>query len=355
MAYLLIFLSALLTGAIGFALPLVSQTEQPAPAVTGQNPAMAGDSVSLFRNWNGIAVLALDAGDEIRLAPRSSEANPAGHTADHRNCPACRQASISSVRTPIPKDATFAKAAELWLQSRNFAVPTHRYIAERTLRDENEFIKSLNYFFAALPLQEITPGHLRVYQEQRATGQLSPDSKRWAARGKGAGPNKINQELGLLIRIMKRAECWSEELENTYEPFQPLPRDIPRALTPEQQDRFLSVASSRSEWQVVYWYALLNLRIGFSNQEMRGIRLGDYSLQQAVISVQGKHAKNPGRIRSVPLAPDAAWALERLEERAKGLGSTGPQHYLFPFASRRGEYDPDRCMTNAGIKKPWQE
>lgn len=312
----------------------------------------SGNALQSFKKWNKPPESLTN--KNCLLSDHNSRAS-IPHTPRHRDCPACDVARVRPLTNTLSDATTFRIAAQAWIASRSFAGVRHRFIAPRTLADEKQWIDSLNKFFADLQLSEIHAGHIRTYQEQRAKGELSEPNPRWAKRGLGAGPQKINQEIGLLIRIMKRANCWTEELNNAYEPFQQPESDIPRALTTQEQDRFLYTAASKENWQVVYWYATVALRVGFSNEEMRGIRRGDYNLASQIITVQAAHAKRRNRIRTVPLTPDAIWALERLEDRAKELGSVQPQHYLFPFGVKHDEYDPARCMTNSGIKKAWQE
>jgi hypothetical protein len=48
------------------------------------------------------------------------------------------------------------------------------------------------------------------------------------------------------------------------------------------------------------------------------------------------------------------WAFEELLQIAGQKGAKDPFHYLFPIASNRGEYNPNKPMTNSGIKKPWE-
>ena len=50
---------------------------------------------------------------------------------------------------------------------------------------------------------------------------------------------------------LKRAGAWKPKLEECYERLQREEADIPRAMTPEEQKKFLDVASSREEWSFV--------------------------------------------------------------------------------------------------------
>lgn len=159
---------------------------------------------------------------------------------------------------PLDSSLTFERAAEAWLNSRTMSPGSRaRYISPRTLLDLQQYIRALNRKFGRVPLNQIQIGLVREYQRERA---------------ETCGPNKINQELGTLLRIMRRARAWTADLQECYEPLLREEPDIPHAMTPEEQKRFLEVASSRDEWAFVYHFALLALATSASNCEMRGVR-----------------------------------------------------------------------------------
>ena len=138
----------------------------------------------------------------------------------------------------IHAELTFAEAADLWLNSRTMSPGSRaRYISPRTLSDLQQYIRALNRKFGAVPLNKIDIGLLRAYQRERA---------------ETCGANKINQELGTLVRIMKRAGTWTQQLEDCYERLQRQEADVARAMTPEQQKSLLQIASGREDWQFVY-------------------------------------------------------------------------------------------------------
>src|SRR5438105_3612745 len=214
----------------------------------------------------------------------------------------------------IHSKLSFAEAAEMWLDFRTMAPGSRaRYVSPRTLSDLQQYIRALSRKFGDVALKNIHVGLLREYQRERS---------------QTCGANKINQELGTLLRIMKGARAWTRVLEQCYEPLQREEADIGRALTPEEQERFLKVASSREQWQFVYHYALLALATSASNCEMRGLRLGDVNLYSKVLHIRREHAKNRYRIRTIPMHDEAVWAVTRLMERARGLGAVSPHHHL---------------------------
>lgn len=235
---------------------------------------------------------------------------------------------------------TFAQAAERWINSRTMSPGGRaRYISPRTLSDLQQYIRALNRKFGEVQLSDIHIGLLREYQVERS---------------QTCGPNKINQELGTLLRIMKRAGAWKRKLEECYERLQREEADIPRAMTPEEQKKFLDVASSREEWLFVYYYSLLALATSASNCEMRGLRIGDINLYSRVLHIRREFAKNRHRIRTIPMHDEAVWAATRLMERTQQLGASSPHHHLMPFRLAPNMWDLDRPMSNSGIRKAWE-
>ena len=259
-------------------------------------------------------------------------------------CPACEEARTENMQSPQElQNAPFQQAAENWLKLRSFASERARYISPRTFADLRQYLSSLNRFFGPLVLSQIHMGHIRQYQASRASGELS---------GRKVGANKINQELTALIRVLRYSGCWTPELQAVYMPLQKQETDVPRALTPAQQDYFLAVARSRQEWSFVYWYALLGLQCPLSPNEERFLKIGDVDLRNMVIMIRVGSSKNRYRTRTIPLSDEARWALERMLERAELLGANGPQHYLMPYKNGSVPY-PDKPMSPTGIRKPW--
>ncbi|HEV3041864.1 MAG TPA: tyrosine-type recombinase/integrase [Candidatus Angelobacter sp.] len=309
------------------------------------------------------------------------------HTPGHKDCPACRKHLVAE--SPIARSLVYPVASRQWIELRQFNAGSARagYVSARTLKDFEDYDKPLCRFFEELTLEEIHAGHLRQYQHERAAGKLGPGVKELlpvylrrtakklcisikeveANPGAMAGikayieslppreisPNKINQELSMLKRIMRRAGVWTAEMEDHYQPLRNIESDIPRALTPAEQEHFLNEARARNEF--VYCYAILGIDAVLSTIEERSLKLGDINLDQGTVMIRSGSAKNKYRIRTNPLTDQAKWAVERMLERARSLGSIEPQHYLMPFRNARNQFDPGRPMTGSGIKKPWNE
>lgn len=268
------------------------------------------------------------------------------HTVGHLECPACQKSRTLAMHATISPGMSFFEASQLWIESRTFGdgKGRHRYIAPRTLDGLKDHIKMLNRFFARLPLSEIHVGHMSQYQIQRSDGTIG-----------NSGPNNINKETSLLIRILKRAHLWNVEMEECFEPLQKEESEIGMALSEPEQQRLLDTQASRKEWELVYWYSLLALNTTMHGCEIRGLKLGDVSLFDEMLYVRRSSAKNKYRQRSIPLTEEAKWALARIIDRARALGSTQPQHHIFPFRPARNSYDPNRPMSETGLKTPWEE
>lgn len=254
----------------------------------------------------------------------------------------------SSMVTPQDlKVFTFARAAKHWLEYKSFTSPSGRarFVSPRSLIDLYQYVGTLNKVFEHKLLASINAGHIRQYQLDRAAGKLSE-------KGKEVGPNKINQEVGTLIRILKYANLWSSELEQIYMPLQREESDIPKALSPSEQNHWLTVARSNPKWHFVYWYSLLGFDCPLSTNEARGLRLGDLDLDNNLVMVRVRNSKNKYRTRSIPMSDTARWAVDRLIERAREAGAVSPQHYLMPFRLSH-TWHPERPMTVSGIKKSW--
>jgi integrase len=196
----------------------------------------------------------------------------------------------------------------------------------------------LVFFFGETLLKDITPNLIREYQKRRA---------------EMISANTINQQLGVLRQIMKYADAWTPALERDYLPFRKEETEIPRALTPQEQEHFLKVAAGSKRFLFIYCYSLIVLNTACSGYEMRELTIGNVNRGDNMVYV--RWGKNKYRVRSVPLAIDGQWAIKRLIERANLLGAHLPEHYLFPFYSGFNSFDPKRHLTDWGMGRPWKE
>lgn len=256
----------------------------------------------------------------------------------------------------ITPELTFPDAFRLFIAHRTIegAQSGASYLSHRTLRDYQACAGALGKFFGQLKLVDIHPGHLRTYQQARAVCDASVCAGPGNPWQRPCAANRIRKEIALLLRILRSAGCWKDADQLCFQPLRAEESDIPRAMQPDEQQRFLAVAASRAEWQFIHWYAVLALQTTASTNELRTLRLGDVLLEQNILQIRREGAKNKYRIRTIPLeTEEVIWALERMIERARSLGSAAPHHYLFPIQESKGHYNPTRPMSDSGLKKRW--
>jgi integrase len=131
----------------------------------------------------------------------------------------------------------------------------------------------------------------------------------------------------------------------------PLPecKDISRALSPEQETKLFTVASSRPEWSVAFCASLIAANTTAQGCELRNLRLQDVDLRTRTLFI--KVGKNRFRVRAIPLNQTATWAILQLLERAQGLGARHPEHYLIPSRVEGEQYDPTQPPSRWAWRK----
>jgi integrase/uncharacterized protein YodC (DUF2158 family) len=285
---------------------------------------------------------------------------PAEHTKGHIDCPVC-EAARKAVVYRLDKNTLFSYAAKTWLRSRTLVESgTGKYIRKSTIRSYEQYIRALDLFFGELKLADITIGHLRSYQNARLVGSEPFIRKRHPntseePRPLPASSRKVNQEMATLRLILKRANCWTSELDQHAEPLEEEVLDIPPALSMDQQQFWLDIAASTEEWKLVYWYSILAFETAMTTDEMRAIRLGDIDIVKRTIRIPNSVAHVRYRGRTIPIkSADGLWATEKLMDRARDLGASLPIHFLYPFRLTRKAFDPTRPMTVSGLKKRWE-
>jgi len=268
----------------------------------------------------------------------------------------------------LTPELKFREAFEMWLGRRVIEgasvgerMRKVKYISDRTERDLRQYARAAARFFDELTLAEIHAGHIREFQRARATNRLIVEDGGGRQIVKNpwdhpAGANLILKEVQLVIRIMRAAGAWSDVLDEMVELVSPDEADVRRALTPEEQRRWIAAAGSREAWRVVYWCSIVALQTTAATNEMRALRLGDIFLNQGTLQIRSEGAKNRFRIRTIPLqTQEVTWALGALIDRAKMLGASGPHCYLFPFHITSDHYDALRPMTVSGLRRAWDE
>ena len=222
----------------------------------------------------------------------------------------------------LPTDTAKGKLEHIaprWLEERQ------KLVAPQTVRIDRERLKPLLKALGHQRLCDITNEDLRAYQLRRSSE---------------VGNRTVNLETKVLRQILKQHRLWAR-LADDYKPLKE-DRDGPgRALTPKQEKNLFSVARSNARWEAAYYAALLASNTTARACELKGLRLQDVDLMQSTMQIRRTSTKTDAGCRVVPLNQTALWAASRLYERAKKLGATEPEHYLFP-ACEGGRIDATR-------------
>lgn len=223
----------------------------------------------------------------------------------------------------------YAEAADLWLESRR------PYLSDAAYGRYKFYLRPLKIFFSALHLQDITADDVRRYQKER---QIEVSA------------GVINHEVSCLQQMLKRVGRWGE-ISGDYQPL-PLPKsECGRALTDEEYTRLFRAARSNRNFTAVLLFLTIALNTTAGPKEVLTLRCCDVDPDEKVMRIGEMGAKNPERQRTVPLNPYALEAVKLALERAREMGATLPEHYLFPFGAK-GRIDPTRHQTT--LKTAWK-
>lgn len=265
----------------------------------------------------------------------------------------------------ISAELSFTEAASVWLDfctlPSNVGTVGNRRIKDNTEVSYRQYCDSLTLFFGRMPIGNIHHGNIREYQRARLSGAEPFIRRRRPHEPPAPSPvkaKKVNQELGVLRRVMREGNVWTSELENTYKRMKLIEEvsEQQRAMEPEEQHLWLTTAGTSQRWEVVHWYSVLGIGCTMSTNEIRYLRIGDVNLRHQTIAVADKGVKCKGRKRIIPLlTADELWAAEKLLERAAECGAKSPQHYVLPWRNKKYEWDPTKPMSTSGIKREWQE
>jgi integrase len=228
----------------------------------------------------------------------------------------------------------FREAAPLWLAS-------HRGdISENTARDYRFYIRNLGRVLGEKRLGQITLGDVLEYQQTRK---------------RTVGHQCVNHEICTLRQILQAADLW-DPISRYYKPLKAPQWTPPKVLTPDEEQRFFQVAASRPEWRVAYLACTLANHTSAIGSELRFLRLHHVLLdhEPPIMRVNDARVKNEFRVRTIPLNVPAAAAISELVDRAKGLGACRPDHYVFPFRVKKGEYDVKRPASAFFIRSAFR-
>lgn len=239
---------------------------------------------------------------------------------------------------PIPR------AFESWLE---FKSERNRASTINCYRD---YILRLNTFFAKinegrkepLTLADVHIGHIEQYQRVNRQGYHAAS---------------INHDINALSQVMRRAGLWTPIHEH-YRPL-PLPEtDPPKVMSEAEEDRFFEFAARKDneESWLAYWVASLTNNSTASGKELRMLQLGSIDLEGDPFPYfqVPKNMKNPNRPRRIPLNERGVEIMGRILKRADKMGSSRPEHYLFPLRIKRNLFDPTKPASESWIRYRWK-
>jgi len=218
----------------------------------------------------------------------------------------------------------FSEAVKVFLDERK------GHVSARTLQIEEQRLRPLKRFFGDRPVIRIKAEEIATFQRSRLEN---------GKRGKGASHRTVNMETGVLRRLLKRAKAWNVLSEDVRYFPENNGVSVARVLTAEHKKLLFETAAHKEEWLVAFCAAVLAVSTTCRGMELKHLRWRDVDLFDQVASI--RRSKTHAGHRALPLNADAQAALARLRERAEALGSSEPDHFVFP-ACENGQIDPNR-------------
>jgi len=202
---------------------------------------------------------------------------------------------------------SFSEAATIYIEERK------PHVSERTTQFEKERLKPLCKHFGDNSLSRFKAENITGYQTARLASGISGRT--------------VNMETGVLRRMLKRAKVWNAIAEDV----RALPErqgTVGKVLPAELKRKLFEVAASKPEWTAAHCAAVLAVSTTCRGVEIKNLRWQDVDLFGRIATI--RRSKTAAGHRTIPLNADAMAALSRLLERARALGSSEPQHYVFP-------------------------
>jgi integrase len=239
------------------------------------------------------------------------------------------QAIKTQLENRLPTDASKQRFEILLAQILEDRKPQ---LAENTIRLEKERSGPLLKHFSGRRVCEIDAAAIRAYQ---------------LARKKQVSPRTVNLECRVLRLVLKAAKIWGT-ISDDFKPLKEDRRGPGRALEECQEKLLFDTARSRSGWDAAFYAAMCAANTTMRSCELKGLHIADVNLVDREVTI--RRSKTDTGVRRIPLNDGAMWAFVRLLERAAALGSSNPQHFLFPrflyretkTAAHGAGYDPTR-------------
>ena len=221
--------------------------------------------------------------------------------------------------------ATFADAAAEWLRY----VEQDRDVKPSTLTDYRSVVASrLLPAFGELPVEQITPGRIEAWRVGLGAGRSKPLTNRTRNKAVtilGGIMERARKVYGLPSNPVRDVEKLRERYDATRFEF----------YSPEEVWALVRAAASELDGTIFLTAAFTGLRRG----ELVALRWRDVDFERSAIRVAGSYANGrlttpkSGRGRVVPMVPEVAEALARLNRRGDWVGEDD-----LVFAGETGSY-----------------
>jgi integrase len=228
----------------------------------------------------------------------------------------------------VAKDQKFGARVNFSEAADGYSGERLAHLAPRSIATEHERLKHLRSYFAGTNLVAISVDSILGYIGQRKKA--------------GASNRTVNMEVGILRRILKRARLWAKVSDDIK--LLPERHSVGRALSFEEKARLQKTAGSYAEWDSARLAMTLALSTTMRACEIRGLHWRDVDILEHAVTV--RCSKTEAGERVIPLNADAMKAVMELRERAKELGGTAPEHYIFPARKGGARLDPTQPMRS---------
>lgn len=215
------------------------------------------------------------------------------------------EGKVTPVRTSFAK-LKFEEAVAQFLSDRKLEAQPSSYNREKYATNQ------LTEFFKGKRLKDIDVGQVQAYRKHRA--------------GKGCGNSTINKEVGILLRLLKKAGL-RHRIGDDIKPLQE-PHTIGRALSEEEIMRLRIAAAKQPEWQTAFDAFILAINTGMRGADIKALRWCDIDFFNQSLSVP--KSKTQAGLRTIPLTSEALKCLLDRKDRAALFGEVLPGHYVFP-------------------------
>jgi integrase len=166
----------------------------------------------------------------------------------------------------------------------------------------------------------------------------------------GAAPKTINEEVGVLLRIMgERGELIRARLKKDKLLKLKVPKHAAKVFSPEEKEQLIEAARGAKS-PTIYPALMLATNTGMRSSEIRTLKWEQVDLEKRYLVV-GRSNTDAGEGRTIPFNPPL---YEALQEHSQWFtlmfGKIEPQWYLFPFGKLH-QLDPTRPITT--LKTAW--